>query len=178
MDLDTDVEEEHQSFGTTLVHIREHVAHSWRKSALHEDTWIVDRYEIGSVGLTSCWRVQHVRGRREAFSLRKIMIWRVFYFGGWINPHLTHRHPCIVEQSMSGFLVFYLYGLIPYFMLSSLTYCIYKGGESTFIHYHHWETLGARVQSLNLHQTIHLKLGNPRSQDHEMNLDYTLVTLG
>jgi hypothetical protein len=26
--------------------------------------------------------------------------------------------------------------LCPYFMLASLTYCIYKGGESSCIHYH------------------------------------------
>jgi hypothetical protein len=87
------------------------------------------------------------------------MTWRVFHFGGWINPSLTHVHPCIVECSMWGCLVGYLYGHMSLFYVSLPHLLVYIREERAlvFIHHHctllctclgdvrvHEETLGAR----------------------------------
>jgi hypothetical protein len=44
--------------------------------------------------------------------------WNAFHFGGWINPSLTHVHPCIVEHSIWGFLIGYLYEHMSLFYVS------------------------------------------------------------
>jgi hypothetical protein len=44
--------------------------------------------------------------------------WRAFDLGGWINPCVTLVYPCIVERSMWGCLVGYLYGHMSLFCVN------------------------------------------------------------
>jgi hypothetical protein len=57
----------------------------------------------------------------------------VFHFGGWINPSLTYVHPCIVERSMWGCLVGYLYGHMSLFYVSLLHLLVYIREERALV---------------------------------------------
>ena len=46
------------------------MAYNWRRNALYEDTW--NQRGRGSVGLTTCWRVHHLKG--GPLSPRRIML--------------------------------------------------------------------------------------------------------
>jgi hypothetical protein len=68
-----------------------------------------------------CWTnnlLESAPSWRRGIEPKEDHAWRVFHLGGWINPSLTLVHPCIVECSMWGCLVGYLYGLMSLFYVS------------------------------------------------------------
>jgi hypothetical protein len=71
----------------------------------------------------------------------KIITWRSFLFGGWINPNVTHVHPCIVECSMWGCLVGYLYGHVSLFYVSLPRLLVYMREERAPVCIHYYRTL-------------------------------------
>ena len=94
---------EHCSFFTTLAHMRVALG-TW------EGMWptikgvscmrtLGQRTHCRSVGLTSHKRVHDI-GERVLSPIP--WLWQHFNLGGWVNPYLTHVHPCAVEHSMWG----------------------------------------------------------------------------
>jgi hypothetical protein len=124
---------------SSIGHMRGHVAHIVRggmpcmRTLGYGPLWKREHWTNNLLESTPSWR----RGVEP----KEDHAWRAFHLGGWINPSLTHVHPCIVERSMWGCLVGYLYGLVWTYVLvlcypPSPTLYI-KGGESSCIHYHH-----------------------------------------
>jgi hypothetical protein len=67
---------------------------------------------------SQCWiniLIESTPCCRRGIENKEDHAWRVFNLGDWINLSFNFLHPCIVDHSMWGFLVGYLYGLMSLF---------------------------------------------------------------